>query len=571
MSFTKLSLSEPLQRAVRTSGYKSPTPVQSRVIPAILSGSDVMAAAQTGTGKTAGFTLPMLEKLSQNQPAKNNHIRALILTPTRELAAQVQNSVFIYSKYLQLRSTAIFGGVKINPQITTLRRGIDILVATPGRLLDLYQQKAVHFDQIEMLVLDEADRILDMGFIDDIKKIMQLLPKSRQNLMFSATFSQEIRKLATKITNNPVEIDVSPKNSTVEKISQKIHPVDKSRKTALLIHLIKTQNWYQALVFARTKRGSDQLVKQLTNAEINADCIHGDKSQYQRMKILRDFKQNKTQVLVATDIAARGIDIEKLSHVVNFDLPYTPEDYIHRIGRTGRAGASGDAISLVSADEIKQLYGIEQLIKAKIEREEITGFTPKHALPMPRSPKAGHRKYSSPNFDNKKPGQKPWNKSKQKTDEKPWNKSKQKTDEKPWNKSKQKTDEKPWNKFKQKTDEKPGQKTGEKPWNKFKQKTDGKPGQKTGEKPWNKFKQKTDEKPGQKTGEKPWNKFKQKTDEKPEQKTGKKPEQKFKQKPRPNSENNLRHNTNASSIKSPNVKSSKKSNQRNRQNAILPA
>lgn len=381
MTFENLGLSEQILRAVSASGYTKPTPIQEQAIPAILKGVDVMAAAQTGTGKTAGFTLPLLQRLSQNPSAKGGHARALVLTPTRELAAQVQDSVNTYGKYLQLRSAVVFGGVNINQQKMKLRRGVDILVATPGRLIDLYQQNAVRFNNIEILVLDEADRMLDMGFIPDIKKIMALLPKQRQNLMFSATFNNEIRQLAKGITNNPVEIDVAPRNSTVDAIMQKVHPVDKARKQELLGHLIRTGNWFQVLVFSRTKHGADKLASWLGRNKINAEAIHGNKSQPQRTRTLAGFKKNRIQVLVATDIASRGIDIDQLSHVINFDLPNVPEDYIHRIGRTGRAGASGQAISLVSADEIKQLQGIERLLKRKIEREEIENFTPVHALP----------------------------------------------------------------------------------------------------------------------------------------------------------------------------------------------
>lgn len=381
MTFETLGLSEELLRATRDNGYTKPTQIQEKSIPAILAGRDVMGIAQTGTGKTAGFTLPLLQRLSNQHPVKNNCVRALILTPTRELAAQVQDSVFTYGKHLQLRSFVVFGGVKINPQMMRLRKGVDVLVATPGRLLDLYQRNAIRFNDIEILVLDEADRMLDMGFIHDIKNILDLLPRQRQNLLFSATFSKEIRQLAKSISNNPVEIDISPRNLTIEAIIQKIYPVDKTRKAELLSHLIYTENWHQVLVFSRTKHGADKLVKKLLRNNIDAATIHGNKSQSQRTKVLADFKQDKIQVLVATDIAARGIDIDQLSHVVNFDLPHVPEDYVHRIGRTGRAGAKGHAISFLSADEAQQLRDIERLIKRKIEREEIENFAPEHAIP----------------------------------------------------------------------------------------------------------------------------------------------------------------------------------------------
>ena len=402
MTFDTLGLAEELLRAVRNNGYTIPTPIQVQSIPAILDGFDIMAAAQTGTGKTAGFTLPILQGLTHKPPVSGKRARALVLTPTRELAAQVQNSVVTYGKYTNLRSAVVFGGVPANPQITKLRRGVDVLVATPGRLLDLYQQNAVRFNDIEVLVLDEADRMLDMGFIHDIKKIMALLPKDRQTLMFSATFSDEIRQLAKSITNNPVEIDVAPRNSTVTSIEQKLHPVDKGRKPALLSHLIRTGNWFQVLVFSRTKHGADKLVRLLSRDDIRAAAIHGNKSQAQRTKVLANFKRNKVQVLVATDIASRGLDIDQLAHVVNFDLPHVPEDYIHRIGRTGRAGASGQAISLVSADEVKQLRDIERLIQRKIEREEIDGFEPDHVLPGSGSTnpaRRGQRKGTNGNTD----------------------------------------------------------------------------------------------------------------------------------------------------------------------------
>jgi len=369
MTFETLGLTESLLTAVRDTGYTTPTAIQEQAIPAILSGKDVMAAAQTGTGKTAGFTLPLLQILSEKPAAKSNRALALILTPTRELAAQIQESIVTYGKHERLRSVVVFGGVNINPQLKSLRRGTEVLVATPGRLLDLYQQNAVRFNDIEILVLDEADRMLDMGFIHDIKRIIKLLPKQRQNLMFSATFSDEIRVLAKTICNRPIEIDVAPRNSTVKAISQKIYSVEKDRKAELLSHLIRNTT-DQALVFSRTKHGANKLVKRLANDRIVAAAIHGNKSQSQRTKALADFKQNKVQVLVATDIAARGIDIEQLALVINFDLPHVAQDYVHRIGRTGRAGATGLALSLVSSDEHKQLRDIERLIKQKIERAD---------------------------------------------------------------------------------------------------------------------------------------------------------------------------------------------------------
>ncbi len=384
MSFTELGLSSAIQQAITDNGYHTPTPIQAQAIPAIIKGKDVMAAAQTGTGKTAGFTLPILHRLAKGQAAKANQARALILTPTRELAAQVGVSVETYGHNLPLRSTVVFGGVKINPQMMKLRKGVDILVATPGRLLDLYSQNAVKFEMLEVLVLDEADRMLDMGFIHDIKKILALLPKQRQNLMFSATFSEQIRKLAKGLVNNPVEISVSPRNSTVKLVEQIVLPVDKARKSALLTHLIKQNKWQQVLVFSRTKHGANRLTRHLEGKGIKALPIHGNKSQAARTRALADFKANKITALVATDIAARGLDINQLPHVVNFDLPNVAEDYVHRIGRTGRAGAKGHAVSLVSADEINQLRDIENLIRQVINRELIDGFEPEHNLPESR-------------------------------------------------------------------------------------------------------------------------------------------------------------------------------------------
>lgn len=399
MSFSSLDLSQSILDAVRAKGYTSPSPIQAQAIPAILEGRDVMAAAQTGTGKTAGFTLPLLEILSHGQPAPANHARALVLTPTRELAAQVEDSVKTYGSKLPLRSAVVFGGVKINPQMMKLRKGVDILVATPGRLLDLYGQNAVKFDQLEVLVLDEADRMLDMGFINDIKKILRLLPAKRQNLMFSATFSDEIRVLAKGLVHNPVEISVSPRNTTAASVTQRIHPVDKKRKPELLAELIDDHAWTQVLVFTRTKHGANKLARFLESQAIPAAAIHGNKSQGARTRALAEFKAGKLQVLVATDIAARGLDIDQLPHVVNFDLPNVPEDYVHRIGRTGRAGASGEAVSLVSADEAKQLYDIERLIKKTLPREYVDGFEPDHDIPESRGLAA------QPHRPRKKPSQ----------------------------------------------------------------------------------------------------------------------------------------------------------------------
>ncbi len=381
MSFSNLGLSAPILKAVAQKGYETPSAIQLQAIPAILSGKDVMAAAQTGTGKTAGFTLPILENLSHGRPSQANQVRTLILTPTRELAAQVYQSVKTYGKNLNLRSGVVFGGVKINPQMMKLRGGLDILVATPGRLLDLYRQNALKFTHLEVLVLDEADRMLDMGFIHDIKKILALLPKKRQNLLFSATFSLEIRNLVKGIIKNPVEISVTPPNTTVETVKHFLYPVDKKQKPAILIKLIQNEKWKQALVFTRTKHGANRLTKNLESKGISAVAIHGNKGQGARTRALAHFKDGSVRILVATDIAARGIDINQLPQVVNFDLPNVAEDYIHRIGRTARAGASGIAISLVSAEEFDQLKDIERLLKQLIERKELDGFTTTVTLP----------------------------------------------------------------------------------------------------------------------------------------------------------------------------------------------
>jgi ATP-dependent RNA helicase RhlE len=406
MTFNTLGLSESLLLAVQETGYTQPTPIQVKSIPAILTGKDLMAAAQTGTGKTAGFTLPLLQILGGKPSVKSNRCHALVLTPTRELAAQIQESIVTYGKNENLRSAVVFGGVNINPQMKALRRGVDILVATPGRLLDLYQQNAVKFKDIDVLILDEADRMLDMGFIRDIRKILALLPNKRQNLLFSATFSDDIRKLAKTICVNPVEIDVAPRNSTVEAISQKLYHVAKEHKSALLCHLLGKNN-EQTLVFSRTKHGANKLAKQLNKAGITAAAIHGNKSQNQRTLALANFKQNKVQVLVATDIAARGIDIDLLAQVINFDLPHVPEDYVHRIGRTGRAGASGVAISLVSADEKKQLRAIERLIKFTIKEEVIDSEFKPGLIKTKEEPKQRQRQGQRQRTNtNKKPANK---------------------------------------------------------------------------------------------------------------------------------------------------------------------
>ena len=385
MSFDSLGLSPNILKALTKKGYSKPSPIQEKAIPAVLKGRDVMAAAQTGTGKTAGFTLPILDILSKGKAPASKQARTLIITPTRELAAQILESVETYGKFLDLTSIVVFGGVKINPQIKRLQKGVDILVATPGRLLDLHYQGAVRFDDLEMLVLDEADRMLDMGFIHDIRKILSYLPSRRQNLLFSATFSNDIRKLAKTMVNNPVEISVTPRNTTADTVKQWIVPVDKKQKPALLAALTHKHNWEQVLVFSRTKHGADRLVKQLDKHQITAVAIHGNKSQNNRTRALATFKKNGVRVLVATDIAARGLDINQLPQVVNFDLPNVPEDYVHRIGRTGRAGKAGQAVSLVSADEIKQLRDIERLIGKHLERRLEDGFEPDHDLPASNS------------------------------------------------------------------------------------------------------------------------------------------------------------------------------------------
>ncbi|WP_373035175.1 DEAD/DEAH box helicase [Sulfurimonas sp.] len=381
MSFNNLGLSAPLLKAIKEQGYSEPTPIQKQAIPVILDRKDILAGAQTGTGKTAGFTLPMLELLSRAKDSKHpkgkqHHVKALILTPTRELAAQVAESVALYGKHLPFKSCVIFGGVKINPQIVQLRKGMDIVIATPGRLLDHVSQKTIDLSRVDFLILDEADRMLDMGFINDIRKILEILPKQRQNLLFSATYSDEIKKLSDRLLNSPTLIEVARRNTASETVKQAVYPVDKARKRELLTHIIKEGDWKQVLVFSRTKHGANRLAGQLESDGITAVAIHGNKSQNARTKALADFKKGEVRVLVATDIAARGIDIDQLPHVINYELPNVSEDYVHRIGRTGRAGNQGEAISLVCIDENEYLANIEKLIKKDIPKVWLKGFKP---------------------------------------------------------------------------------------------------------------------------------------------------------------------------------------------------
>ena len=400
MQFNELNLRPEILQAIEAKGYTRPTPIQAQAIPAVLSGCDILAGAQTGTGKTAAFTLPLLELLS-NKPSKSKKPKALVLTPTRELAAQVAESVKVYGSTLPLKSAVVFGGVNINPQKKQFRDGVDIVVATPGRLLDHADQKTVDLSEINILVLDEADRMLDMGFIRDIRKITKLLPKKRQNLLFSATYSKEIKRLADDLLHNPKMIEVARRNTTAETVAQVVYHIDKGQKRHLLTHLIKKEDWYQVLVFTRTKHGANRLTKQLNSAKITASAIHGNKSQNSRTRALAEFKSGDIQVLVATDIAARGLDIDKLPHVVNFELPNVPEDYVHRIGRTGRAGSDGVALSLVSPDEKKHLKGIERLIKKQIPVEVCTDFKPvQNDSPLKKKKNAAKAKASDKESNN---------------------------------------------------------------------------------------------------------------------------------------------------------------------------
>ncbi|WP_432823929.1 DEAD/DEAH box helicase [Trichloromonas sp.] len=396
MSFSLLGLSDPLLRAVDEKGYSAPSPVQLEAIPAILAGRDVMAAAQTGTGKTASFALPLLQRLAGGPRVRANQVRALVLTPTRELAVQVGQSVAGYGKHLPLKSAVVYGGVKINPQMMKLRGGVDLLVATPGRLLDLFSQNAVRFSQLETLVLDEADRMLALGFLDELRKILSLLPKQRQNLLFSATFSDDIRTLADGLLKDPLQIAVGPANAAAQSVKQWVYEVDQCKKPALLSHLLHSKGWGQVLVFISTKDGADRLVKNLAKDGVAAAAIHGDKRQGVRSRTLADFKANKIRVLVATDIAARGLDIDGLPQVINVELPKVAQDYIHRIGRTGRAGLQGEGISLVSADEVKLLSAIESLIRQTLVREVEPGFIPAHKVPLTRQMKVRPKKPKKP-------------------------------------------------------------------------------------------------------------------------------------------------------------------------------
>ncbi|MFT4646626.1 MAG: ATP-dependent RNA helicase RhlE, partial [Planctomycetota bacterium] len=405
--FKDLGLSAALVKAVEEKGYTTPSPIQQKAIPPILEGKDILASAQTGTGKTAGFTLPILQYLSETKHAKYRPLRALVLTPTRELAAQVHDNVREYSKYVDIKSAVVFGGVKAKPQIATLRSGVDILVATPGRLLDLHDQKAVSFKRVDVLILDEADRMLDMGFARDLNKIISYMPAKRQNLMFSATFSKEIKKLAEGILRNPVSVEAEPQNSTAKKVTHKVFKVDKNKKTEFTIKLIKDGNWNQVLVFTRTKHGANKLTEKLIKAGISAAAIHGNKSQGARTKALKNFKDNSIKILVATDIAARGLDIPLLPHVINFELPNVPEDYIHRIGRTGRAGAAGEAISLVCSEETEYQNEIEKILKEKLKTNIVAGFEPTDTAAPKRAASQSKGSFGKKKNNSNSQGEKP--------------------------------------------------------------------------------------------------------------------------------------------------------------------
>ena len=403
MKFNELGLSAELLRAVEEQGYETPTPIQREAIPHILAGHDILAGAQTGTGKTAGFTLPLLQLLKDHESGPRLP-RALILTPTRELAAQVNESVQTYGKYCPVRTMEIYGGVSARPQITKIRRGVDVVIATPGRLLDHVRQGNIDLSRVEMFVLDEADRMLDMGFIRDIKQIIKELRTDRQNLLFSATFSKEIRDLANNLLNNPAEIQVATRNTTADRVEQLAYPVDKARKRELLAEMNGRGNWQQVLVFTRTKHGANRLAKQLNQDGIRTDAIHGGKGQGARTKALSDFKAGRVRVLVATDIAARGLDIERLPHVVNYELPHVPEDYVHRIGRTARAGLDGTAVSLVCIDELKLLQEIEKLLKRDIKKEYVPGYEVDTRIKADPIQKGRQRRQGGPRPAGKSPG-----------------------------------------------------------------------------------------------------------------------------------------------------------------------
>jgi len=403
MTFPSLGLRAELLRAVAEQGYTEPTPIQLQAIPAVLAGQDILASAQTGTGKTAGFTLPLLQRLGETSTKGRRAVRALVLTPTRELAVQVEDSVKTYGKFLPLKSAAIYGGVKIGPQMSRLRQGVDVVVATPGRLLDHLNQGTINLSQVDTLVLDECDRMLDMGFIHDIRKIMGKLPEERQTLLFSATFSKAIQDLARTFLQSPTLIEVAPRNTAAERVEQVVHPVDRHRKRELLSHMIGFHNWQQVLVFTRTKHGANRLAEQLATDGLKSTAIHGNKSQAARAKALKDFKHGRVQVLVATDVASRGLDIDQLPYVVNFDLPNVAEDYVHRIGRTGRAGNEGRAVSLISDDELHLLRKIEQLIEQPLDHDIVPGYEPSFSIKQTKSERGKTSKPRRKSRRNRKP------------------------------------------------------------------------------------------------------------------------------------------------------------------------